>query len=459
MRYVKQSSRLPQVKLRPPSFLAFRPRLLRWMIIFAIWGLGTAVLLTKIARPRTAVHDVDESYWIGSAYYYHLAFQQYAWRHPDWSLLPARENPPLAKYTIGLGLSLAGQKVTHAQLLGSFFAQYEYAPTAWGDADGRIKRESIAAKVDPQARDRIARGADLVVDPALLAPARVTMLVCIVLTSLLVLTLGMVSVGPIPALCASLGFLAHRHVAYYANHALSEAVVLLFSTAAALAVAVLVRPPPDGASLPRLSWRRAALIGLLLGLACAAKMNALVVVLAYAVFLASTLAPWVRLYPLASLRRLFLEGAVAAVAALGTFILINPAILNDISGGLIAAVREHRLTEGIQATFIKGHLPTLSAKVHAVVGLGYFGWGCFIGMLGAVIWALCTGIPVLRFLALWWLVAVALVTWWIPFGWMRYLTPLLVPSVLLGAWAAWRFFMLYWTTTKKALAAPAQSAS
>lgn len=94
-------------------------------------------------------------------------------------------------------------------------------------------------------------------------------------------------------------------------------------------------------------------------------------------------------------------------------------------------------------------------KIRAVAEIGYFGWGWFIGTAIAAGWALSTRIPVLRFLALWWLIAVALVTWWIPFAWMRYLTPLLVPSALLGAWAVCRLVVLYRKSTAKALGDPA----
>lgn len=139
------------------------------------------------------------------------------------------------------------------------------------------------------------------------------MLVCVDLTSLLILVLGMLSVGPGPALIASLGFLAYPDMAYYANHAMSE----------------------------------------------------------------------------------------------------------------------------------------------AVVDVGYFGWARFLAVAEAAGWALSTRVPVLRFLALWSLIALLLVTWWIPFAWMRYLTPLLVPSLLLGAWALWGVVALFWKSTAKSLAGTA----
>lgn len=455
MRYVKHGAAFPQVKLHVSTLIADRPRLRVWLAVLIVWLLGAAVLLNRIARPRTAARDIDESYWIGSAYYHHLAFKQFAWRHPDWGLLPARENPPLTKYVIGVSLSLSGHEMQSIELLGSFFAIFEYLPKAWGENESRAKRLALAERVEPQLRDRIARGTEPPIAPPMLVAARRAMLACVGLASLAVLILGMISVGPVPALIASFGFLAHHHVAHYANHALSEAVVLLFSTVAALAIAALVRPISAESLPPRSAWRRGVVIGLLLGLACAAKMNALVLIVVYAVFVAITLMPLAQRYPRAALRHILVEGAVAAGSTLAIFVLINPAILNDPIGGLVAVVREHRITEGIQASFLEGHLTTLAQKIRAVAEVGYLGWGCFIGTAIAAGWALSTRLPLLRFLALWWLIAMAMVTWWIPFGWQRYLTPVLVPSLLLGAWAIWHLVVLFWSSTKKALADPA----
>lgn len=391
-----------------------------------------------IARPRTAERHIDERYWIGSAYYHHLAFNEFAWRHPDWSLLPARENPPLAKYVIGTSLSLSGHEVLSIEMLGSFFAIFGNMPKAWGEGESYAERQALAERLDPALRDRIARGIAPPIDHEMLVSARQAMLVCIGVTSLLILVLGMVSVGQIPAVIASFGFLAHPQVAFYANHAMAEAVVLVFSTAAALAIATLVRPISADDPPRQPAWRRAVLIGLLLGLACAAKMNALVLIVAYAIFVATTFVPVARTQTNIALRNLLGEATVAACSTLAIFICINPAILNDPFGGLVAVVREHRITEGIQASFIPGHLTTLAQKINAVVEIGFWGWGWFIGTAAAAGWALVTRVPVLCFLGLWWLIALALVTWWIPFAWMRYVTPLLVPSVLLCSWSLCR---------------------
>lgn len=83
--------------------------------------------------------------------------------------------------------------------------------------------------------------------------------------------------------------------------------------------------------------------------------------------------------------------------------------------------------------------------------VGYFGWGWLVATAIAAGWALRSPAPALRFLAVWWLIALTLVTIWIPFAWMRYLTPLLVPSGLLGAWAMCGLIVLFWRSTAKAL--------
>jgi hypothetical protein len=52
------------------------------------------VVVISLSGRTTGNAEVDEVYWIGSAYYFDLAFVWGEWGHPDWQLLPARENPP-----------------------------------------------------------------------------------------------------------------------------------------------------------------------------------------------------------------------------------------------------------------------------------------------------------------------------------------------------------------------------
>src|SRR5882757_5247323 len=85
----------------------------------------------------------DEIYWIGQTYYFHLAVEERDWSNPDWQLLPARENPVLGKYVIGLGLRLNGLSVTNVDWLGVFFIVAKDRPNAWGNAKDHEERQAV----------------------------------------------------------------------------------------------------------------------------------------------------------------------------------------------------------------------------------------------------------------------------------------------------------------------------
>src|SRR5687768_1535066 len=83
----------------------------------------SAVLLVLVvgqaAWTAGAPAHTDEIYWTGSAYYLDLILRGET-RHPDWQLLPARENPPIGKYLIGAALKAGGTSVETPDLLGEF---------------------------------------------------------------------------------------------------------------------------------------------------------------------------------------------------------------------------------------------------------------------------------------------------------------------------------------------------
>ena len=97
------------------------------------------VLAASLLFPANRIHE-DEIYWIGSSYYYPLAVVEGDASNPDWQLLPARENPVLGKYVIGLALQIAGHPVTTPDLLGSFYLIFANIPNAWGSGEAFEKR-------------------------------------------------------------------------------------------------------------------------------------------------------------------------------------------------------------------------------------------------------------------------------------------------------------------------------
>ena len=399
----------------------------------ALWVVSTAVILGLCARPKSAPVVEDEIYWIGSSYYYNLAFVQRDWGNPDWRLLPARENPPIAKYVVGASLALTGEHITSPDLLACFYVMFSKIPGAWGTGADYEQRAAVARRLDPALRQQVETARHVTLTPALLVPPRIAMVVCIALTSLLVFLFAQTVVGKPVALLASQALLLHPIATEAYNHALADAVAMLLSAGAAIAIlgctATLMQADRNWGAMAR----NAALAGFLLGLACGAKMNSLVILALAGVSLAFVLAGAV-----SPLDRSRITGAAAMAAgalalAVTTFVVINPAIYDDVGAGLAATITEHRRTEVIQRSFLNGGLESLSAKVTAVGDMLAFSPLLVFPLAFLAIAALASPRPGVRLVGAWWLVAWLGVTLWIPFQRLRYVAPLLVPTLLLAA--------------------------
>ncbi len=105
------------------------------------------ILLLFLATSGNRLQE-DEIYWIGSAYYYHLAVIEHDAANADWQLLPARENPALGKYVIGAALHVFGRSIDTPDLLGSFYLVFAICPP-WGTGDAYQKRQSVALASPP----------------------------------------------------------------------------------------------------------------------------------------------------------------------------------------------------------------------------------------------------------------------------------------------------------------------
>ena len=362
-------------------------------------------------RPATTLPDDDEIYWVGSAYYFDLAFLQRDWQHPDWRLLPARENPPVAKYLIGLGLLATGQRVESIDLLGCFYLKVEKIPGAWGEGVDYAKRAAVTERMQPALRDQFRRGAKLTFDLHTLIPARRVMLGCALVASWFVFLIGRAMGGGPTGLVASQLLLLHPLVIAAYNHATADAVALMFSPMVAwVAGRCLLR----AASGP--AWTAATVTafslagGGTLALACGAKMNSLIVALGLGLAVSVAAGRAIRAGDFARMRMVLATGVASLGVALALFVLGNPAIAYDLRAGLAACVGEHRITETIQARFLAGHLTTIPQKLGAVAGLTAFAAPGFGLLLAATGWAWIKGGDVARLVAGWWLLAAVCLT-------------------------------------------------
>jgi len=382
--------------------------------------------------------DPDEIYWIGSVYYYHLAFERGDWSHPDWSLLSARENPPVARYVLGLGLALAGQHIVTRDMLGCFRVMFKETPGVWGVGEDYAKRVAEAGRMNAELCARPLGGPGVTNKPALLALSRRIMLVTIVLASLLVFVLGASISNPATGLLASQFFLLHPLAIFASDHAMSDAVAVLFSTAAALAAWLFIRRLSTAEPVtPRSGAVLVLLNGMALALACGAKMNSLIMVLVFGAAAGGVAIQAWRNHDRTRAVQAVLCGAASVVAAFAIFVLLNPAILADFPGGLIALFEEQRVgLEYTMRVMPELRLATLGAKfgavTHVATGPLTFGLGAIVGLVAA----LRSRRAGMWLMAAWWVISVVAVTLWIPIAWGRYVLPIVVPSTLLLAYAA-----------------------
>ncbi|HTL67668.1 MAG TPA: hypothetical protein VL200_08405 [Lacunisphaera sp.] len=402
--------------------------------IVLFWSACVFGWLALLWTPRRTVLDLDEVYWIGSSYYYQLAFVLRDWRSPHWDLLPARENPPVAKYCLGLGLSLAGHPVRTIEPLAYFYDYWARQPGQWGDGQYAAKRDAAIAAGSGAVLRAAHESRVVPLTLAAIHVARGVTVLAVVLAAAATLALGTITSDWIAGWLAGQLLLLHPVLVSVYNHAMSDAFALLFSMAAALAgYHWFARAGGPW------TWRRglgvSMFTGALLGLACGAKMNSLVLVL---------LMGWATVAAAWSAWRRPAAGGIAPVGILGlglailasalaVFVGLNPAILHDPVGGLLATASEHFNTEQAQAVFLGGHLTTLAAKTRTLAELAFGDWPAFVLVAAIVIVGLVRHgrEPGFRFLFAWWLIALACVTVWLPFGWSRYVLPVLPPTFLL----------------------------
>ncbi|MEO6245361.1 MAG: phospholipid carrier-dependent glycosyltransferase [Opitutaceae bacterium] len=421
-----------------------KPVLLTLGFVLA-WAVGS---IRWVARQSDdPLLDQDEVYWIGSAYYFDLALVQRDWRHEAWRWLPARENPPVCKYVIGLGLATAGHRVTSIESLGYFYLKWlrwENNPAAQPANAGEQKRAEVVRASGPAFREQVLGGKRAPLPRAVVAGARNTVLVCAVLGSLALFALGWAAGDRLAGLIASQLLLLHPVSAAAAGHAMSDTIALMFAIVAAWGVFGWYRRFTDPVPPALVTGLRASLLaGALLGLACGAKMNALVIVLLAGVMVALTLVQRGREGAGRAAVWAGAHGLVVLATGLVVFVAINPAIWQDFPGGLWATVAEHRYTESVQVD-LRDPPPTgVWARLDAVGAMAFYGRELFVVMLGVVGWCAIQrwhdqGV---RFAVCWWGLALAVVTLWLPFAWPRYVLPLLPPSAWLAGCAlaaAWR---------------------
>ncbi|MEO6992608.1 MAG: phospholipid carrier-dependent glycosyltransferase [Lacunisphaera sp.] len=437
------------------------PRKRIWLFLgpLVAW-IGSSFCLLAF-HPADPSLDHDEIYWIGSSYYYDLAFVKWDWKNPAWRLLPARENPPVAKYVIGLGLAEAGHHVTTIDNLSYFYLfwlGWEKNPAAHGEGVDIEKRVKVLEAAAPGFRERVVENTHAPLTRPFVRAARDTVLVCTALASLALFLLGWRSGDWLGGLLASQLLLLHPAVVFAATHAMSDSIALMFSIAAAFAAyrwfehfsRPVVTRFTDGLTL-------SIATGILLALACGAKMNSLVLVILTGALVAMVAGQkWLSRQRVEAAHA-SAHGLIILAVSLFGFIGINPAIIQDLRGGLAASFLEDQHTLAIQMDASNSHLSDIAAKLDAVVSMGFYHWSIFGIVLAILIWAMAFQWHqnIFRFTICWWLITFLCVTAWIPLAWPRYVIPLLAPSALLvGCFASIQIRLVALRIRRRSLTGP-----
>ena len=393
----------------------------------------------------------DEIYWVGQAYYFHLAFEQRDWTHPDWQLLPARENPVLGKYVIGVGLQLAGLSVTRPDWLGIFYIIAKDRPNAWGDDHDRAERQAVVDRMAPATRELALAQGQFEHPIEYATAARAVMLLFGVLAVVLVFVLTALYTEPLVAFLAAVVFALHPAVVAAYTEVGVDILAIAFSLLAVVHFVLIERGAWRQSTRPRLF--RALLCtsgGLCLAFAVGSKMNAAVV---------GILGALVCLFFIAKSLRQHVQEAKESAAAMACLLIISLSVFvglnpgnypNPIKGVWSAYADQQRSLEVQKGIPAKRHpLRSGIERIRAIADLTAFHPAVFALIVGAfilqVVAATRAGQP-LPVIALWWLIAFVVIAAWLPFARPRYALPVIAPSVVLVAGAGDR--LLRWLRRK-----------
>lgn len=401
----------------------------------------------------------DEIYWIGQAYYFHLAFEERDWSHPDWQLLPSRENPVLGKYVIGLGLRLGGLSVTNPDWLGVFYVIAKNRPNAWGEDHDRKERQAVVDRMAPTVRD-LALNQDHFEFPfAYATVARAVMLVFGVLSVLAVFILATFYMEAVFAFLAALMFSLHPAVVTAYTEVGVDILAIAFSLLAMIGFVLIERTVWRRCSRPGICRALVCIAGgLSLAFAVGSKLNAAVVGIVGVI-----LCLWFAVSFLChrsgeskdSCAAMILLLAVSLVVFVGS----NPLNYPNPAAGIWAGYADQQRSLDVQKGIptVQHPLRSWSGRFQAVAHLTAFQPAIFgliaVAFLFQIAQARKSGGP-FQTVALWWLLVVAAVTAWIPFARPRYVLPVIAPSVILICSAVGQLFQIGRTKMTRAEKSP-----
>ncbi|HXI70475.1 MAG TPA: phospholipid carrier-dependent glycosyltransferase [Verrucomicrobiae bacterium] len=407
----------------------------KWLLPVALIILCCVPFLRSYEMRDRALKE-DEVYWIGQAYYFHLAIEERDWSNPDWQLLPARENPVLGKYVIGQGLRVNGLSVTNVDWLGVFFIVAKDRPNAWGDAKDRQERQAVLDRMDPATRELALGPGQFKQPPEYATTARLIMLVFGIVSILAVFALARLYTNAVVAFLAALIFSLHPAVVAAYTEVGVDILATAFSLLAMICFVLIERNLWRQSGHPR-PWRALICVGggLSLAFAVGSKLNAAAVG-----FVGAILTLWFAASYLGRRNRDAGESCIVMIGllaiSLAVFVGSSPANYPNPAKGIWALYADNQRGLEIQKSIPALQHPLRSWGEHqaAVANLTAFHPAIFglivVAFLFYMVQARKAG-KAFPLIPVWWLVAIVCVTAWIPFARPRYVLPVVAPSVIL----------------------------
>lgn len=416
----------------------------KWLLVLAVI-IPCCIPFFRSYELRDRPLGEDEIYWVGQAYYFHLAFEERDWSNPDWQLLPARENPALGKFVIGLGLRLDGLSVTNPDWLGVFYIIAKDRPNAWGEGRDRQERQAVVDRMEPATRELAVNQNRFDYPVGYATAARAIMVVFGAISVAGVFVLASLCMDFAWAFLASLIFALHPAVVSAYTEVGVDILAIAFSLLAVICFVLVERGVWRKSSRPGLC--RSLLCiggGLSVAFAVGSKINAIVVG-----FLGAAMC---LLFAVSFLRRKSDESKnslkamlVLLFISLAVFVGTNPANYPNPAKGIGAlysdSQRSLEVQKGIPA--VRHPLRSWKEQLQAVADLTALNPVFFFLIAGAFVFeivAACKAGKNFPLIALWWLIALVSVTAWIPFARARYALPVIAPGVILVCGAVGRLF-------------------
>lgn len=417
-----------------------RPAWLRkWLLAAAIIVL-CSVPFFRSYEERERTPALDEIYWVGQAYYYHLAVEQVDWTNPDWQLLPAWENPQLGRGIIGLGLQLNGLSVTNLDWLGYY---YHIIYKGWGQGHERDQRQAVVDRMQPAVRDMVENQEHFEYPAAYLTAARVVMLIFGVLAVILVFVLTSLYTSEAVAFLAALGFSLHPAVATAYTHVGVDILAIVFSLLTVVHFELIRRCVWRRCSRPGLCRALICITGgLSLAFAVGSKLNAVIVGFLGTIFCLSFIGSWLwraNSESKDSCKAMFSLLVISLVVFVGS----NPVNFPHPLSALWSQYAVPQRILEIQKEVLPGALLGWGERVSALSTMVAFHPMIFVMIAGAFLVEVMAALRAKKtptVIAVWWLLSVTMVAAWLPFARPLHVLPVIAPSVPLIGCAMERLF-------------------